>query len=148
MRYHKLKAGNSLAPMSFTKPVTEQDLLHMANQVARKRLAKGSAITLTRWQLNDCKPCFKDESGRETFAVLFLDNQHRVIAPRGVVSRDMTAASASSRGSRALALTVRLSSAPTPIIPLQVYPGPAFPDKQITGRLRNALRAARMSAYG
>ena len=44
MRYHKLKAGECPGTYVVTEPVTEQDLLRIANQIARKRLAKGSAI--------------------------------------------------------------------------------------------------------
>ena len=47
MRYHKLKAGECPGTYVVTEPVTEQDLLRIANQIARKRLAKGSAITST-----------------------------------------------------------------------------------------------------
>jgi len=47
MRYHKLKAGECPGTYLVTEPVTEQDLLRIANQIARKRLAKGSAITST-----------------------------------------------------------------------------------------------------
>ncbi len=40
MRYHKLKAGECPGTYVVTEPVTEQDLLRIANQIARKRLAK------------------------------------------------------------------------------------------------------------
>ena len=39
-----------------TEPVTEQDLLRIANQIARKRLAKGTAITSTTGPPSGCKP--------------------------------------------------------------------------------------------
>ncbi|HDX8593376.1 TPA: DNA repair protein RadC, partial [Aeromonas dhakensis] len=41
MRYHKLEAGQCPGTYVVTEPVTEQDLLRIANQIARKRLAKG-----------------------------------------------------------------------------------------------------------
>ena len=44
MRYHKLKAGECPGTYVVTEPVTEQDLLRIANQIARKRLAKGLHI--------------------------------------------------------------------------------------------------------
>ena len=45
MRYHKMTAGEHPGTYVVTEPITEQDLLTMANQIARKRLAKGMAIT-------------------------------------------------------------------------------------------------------
>lgn len=48
MRYHKLKAGECPGTYVVTEPVTEQDLLRIANQIARKRLAKGAVITSTK----------------------------------------------------------------------------------------------------
>ncbi|PVU64762.1 DNA repair protein RadC, partial [Plesiomonas shigelloides] len=47
MHYHKLKAGEIPGTYVVTEPVTEIDLLRMANQVARKRLAKGVSIAST-----------------------------------------------------------------------------------------------------
>ena len=47
MHYHKLKAGEIPGTYVVTEPVTESDLLRMANQVARKRLAKGVSIAST-----------------------------------------------------------------------------------------------------
>ena len=44
MRYHKLKAGECPGTYVVTEPVTEQDLLRIANQIARKRLAKGEDV--------------------------------------------------------------------------------------------------------
>jgi DNA repair protein RadC len=52
MRYHKLKAGECPGTYVVTEPVTEQDLLRIANQIARKRLAKGTAITSTTDAVN------------------------------------------------------------------------------------------------
>lgn len=63
MRYHKLKAGECPGTYVVTEPVTEQDLLRMANQIARKRLQ-----TLLQGREH------------EIFGALFLDSQHRVQA--------------------------------------------------------------------
>jgi len=73
MRYHKLKAGECPGTYVVTEPVTEQDLLRIANQIARKRLAKGTAITSTTETL-------LQDREHEVFGALFLDSQHRVLA--------------------------------------------------------------------
>ncbi|WP_322862042.1 JAB domain-containing protein [Aeromonas allosaccharophila] len=75
MRYHKLKAGEYPGTYVVTEPVTEQDLLRIANQIARKRLAKGTAITST----TEAAERLQDRE-HEVFGALFLDSQHRVLA--------------------------------------------------------------------
>ena len=79
MRYHKLKAGECPGTYVVTEPVTEQDLLLMANQIARKRLAKGTAITSTTEAAQRLQTLLQDRE-HEVFAALFLDNQHRLLA--------------------------------------------------------------------
>ena len=74
MRYHKLRAGEIPGTYVVTEPVTEQDLLLMANQIARKRLAKGTADAAQRLQT------LLQDREHEVFAALFLDNQHRLLA--------------------------------------------------------------------
>lgn len=48
MRYHKLRSWERPGTYIVTEPVTEQNLLLMANQIARKRLAKGIALAHER----------------------------------------------------------------------------------------------------
>ena len=79
MRYHKLRAGEIPGTYIVTGPVTEQDLLLMANQIARKRLAKGTAITSTTEAAQRLQTLLQDRE-HEVFAALFLDNQHRLLA--------------------------------------------------------------------
>ena len=52
MRYHKLKAGECPGTYVVTEPVTEQDLLRIANQSALNRLPKCTAITNTTYAAN------------------------------------------------------------------------------------------------
>ncbi|MNG89918.1 hypothetical protein D3C72_1180230 [compost metagenome] len=79
MRYHKLRAGERPGTYVITEPVTEQDLLLMANQIARKRLAKGMPITNTTNAAERLQTLLQDRE-HEVFAALFLDNQHRLLA--------------------------------------------------------------------
>ncbi|WP_279464385.1 RadC family protein [Aeromonas dhakensis] len=60
-------------------PVTEQDLLRIANQIARKRLAKGTAITSTTEAAERLQTLLQERE-HEVFGALFLDAQHRVLA--------------------------------------------------------------------
>lgn len=79
MRYHKLRAGEKPGTYVVTNPVTEQDLLHIANQIARKRLAKGTALTSSADAARQLQTLLQDRE-HEVFAMLFLDSQHRVLA--------------------------------------------------------------------
>ena len=79
MRYHKLKAGECPGTYVVTEPVTEQDLLRIANQIARKRLAKGTAITSTTEAAERLQTLLQERE-HEVFGLLLLDNQHRVLA--------------------------------------------------------------------
>ena len=79
MRYHKLKAGECPGTYVVTEPVTEQDLLRIANQIARKRLAKGTAITSTTEAAERLQTLLQERE-HEVFGALFLDSQHRVLA--------------------------------------------------------------------
>ena len=79
MRYHKLKAGECPGTYVVTEPVTEQDLLRIANQIARKRLAKGTAITSTTEAAERLQTLLQDRE-HEVFGALFLDSQHRVLS--------------------------------------------------------------------
>lgn len=45
MKYHKLKAGETTGTYVMESPVTEADILQMAQQLAMSRLSKGRALT-------------------------------------------------------------------------------------------------------
>lgn len=91
MRYHKLKAGECPGTYFVTEPVTEQDLLRIANQIARKRLAKGTAITSTTEAAERLQTLLQDrvftQALKEALALVdvrLLD--HLVVGAEGVVS--------------------------------------------------------------
>ncbi|EGX6956803.1 DNA repair protein RadC [Aeromonas hydrophila] len=138
MRYHKLKAGECPGTYVVTEPVTEQDLLRIANQIARKRLAKGTAITSTTDAAERLQTLLQGRE-REVFAVLFLDNQHRVIALEELFYGTLGTASVHPREvvKRALALNVAA------LICAHNHPSgnpePSQADKHITQVLRDAL---------
>lgn len=48
MKYHKLRAGEKSGTYVMESPVTEADILQMAQQLAMSRLSKGRALTEPR----------------------------------------------------------------------------------------------------
>ena len=45
MKYHKLRAGEASGTYVIESPVTEADILQMAQQLAMSRLSEGRALT-------------------------------------------------------------------------------------------------------
>jgi DNA repair protein RadC len=45
MKYHKLKASETTGTYVMGSPITEADILQMAQQLAMSRLSKGRALT-------------------------------------------------------------------------------------------------------
>ncbi|HDZ8847243.1 TPA: DNA repair protein RadC [Aeromonas veronii] len=137
MLHQKLTAGEQPGTYRVTDLVTDDDLLTIAQAVARQKLAKGEAITdkhLAHQALQGLQT-----RDREVFAALFLDNQHRILAyeelflgtlsaatiyPRDVVKRALP------HNAAALMLVHNLPSG---------YPEPSRADIEITLRLQNAL---------
>ncbi len=61
------------------KPATADQLLEAAREVASKRLAKGALLNSPN-EVRECLPALLGGYSHERFAVLFLDNQNRLIA--------------------------------------------------------------------
>ncbi len=64
---------------TFKQPVNEKILLQLANKISAKRLSKGQTIT----SFEDVKLYLKNKLAhyeQEIFAVLFMDNRHRIIS--------------------------------------------------------------------
>lgn len=138
MRYHKLRAGERPGTYVVTNPVTEQDLLHIANQIARKRLAKGTAITSSTDAANQLQTLLQDRE-HEVFAVLFLDSQHRVLAFEELFRGSLDGASVYPREVLKRALTLNSAS----IIAVHNHPSgnpePSQADRALTQALKAAL---------
>ncbi len=79
MLHHKLIAGEQPGTYLVTEQVNEEDLLTIANQIARQKLAKGIAIT-DKQLAHQALQGLLQTRDREVFAALFLDNQHRILA--------------------------------------------------------------------
>lgn len=81
MKYPKLKAGETPAPYTKESPVTEADILQMAQQLAMYRLSKGRALTERRLVFSHLQTLLQFHN-YEVFALLLLDTEHRVIGFR------------------------------------------------------------------
>jgi len=58
MRLHKLKASDTTGTYLVESPVTENDILLMAKQLASLRLRKGRALTSPKEVLVTCRHCW------------------------------------------------------------------------------------------
>lgn len=79
MRLHKLRACDSTGTYLVESPVTENDILLMARQLASLRLRRGRALTSPKEVFSHLQTLLADYE-HEVFALLLLDNRHRVIA--------------------------------------------------------------------
>ncbi|MDO2950130.1 RadC family protein [Aeromonas simiae] len=142
MRYHKLKAGECPGTYVVTEPVTEQDLLRIANQIARKRLAKGTAITSTTEaaeRLQTLLQTLLQDREHEVFGALFLDSQHRVLAFEELFRGTLDSASIYPREVVKRALLLNCGA----IIAVHNHPSgnpePSYSDRVFTQALKEAL---------
>ena len=78
MKFHKLRAGEVPGTYVMESPVTATDILHMAQQLARMRLAKGRPLTDPQSVFAHLQTLLQHYE-HEVFALLLLDTRHRVI---------------------------------------------------------------------
>lgn len=81
MKYHKLRAGEETGTYVMESPVTEADILQMAQQLAMSRLTKGQALTEPNQVFSHLQTLLQYHE-HEVFALLLLDSKHRVIGFR------------------------------------------------------------------
>lgn len=79
MKFHKLRAGETPGTYVMESPVTEADILQMARQLARQRLACGTPMGEPR-QVFAYLQTLLQRYEHEVFGLLLLDTRHRVIA--------------------------------------------------------------------
>ncbi|MDO2949070.1 DNA repair protein RadC [Aeromonas simiae] len=78
MMNRKFKAGETRGTYVLAEPVTAEEILTMANKLARSKLSKGKALTSPSLTYS-CLQTLLQEYEHEVFGILFLDSQHRVI---------------------------------------------------------------------
>ncbi len=92
MLHQKLIAGEQPGTYLITDIVTDDDLLSIAQEIARSKLAKGTALTDKHLAIHALQGLLQSRE-REVFAVLFLDNQHRILAYEELFLGSLAAAS-------------------------------------------------------
>ena len=81
MKYHKLIAAETTGTYVMDSPVTEADILKMAQQLAMSRLSKGRPLTEPKQVFSHLQTLLQYHE-HEVFALLLLDTKYRVIGFR------------------------------------------------------------------
>jgi DNA repair protein RadC len=92
MKYPKLKVGETPGTYVMESPVTEAEILQMAQQLAMYRLSKGRALTERRLVFSHLQTLLQFHD-YEVFALLLLDTEHRVIGFRELFRSSLLGAS-------------------------------------------------------
>ncbi|EKP0313397.1 MULTISPECIES: RadC family protein [Aeromonas] len=138
MLHHKLIAGECPGTYLVTDLVNEEDLLTIANQIARQKLAKGEAITDKHLAQQALQTLLQSRE-HEVFAVLFLDNQHRIMAYEELFRGTLSSASVYPREVVKRALAINAAALMLVHNHPSGHPEPSRADIEITHRLQSAL---------
>ncbi|ELQ3328412.1 MULTISPECIES: JAB domain-containing protein [Pseudomonas] len=79
MKYQKIKAGEDAGSYIVHSPVTENEILRLALQLAARRMSKGKPLT-DPLQVTEHLQMLLQDYEYEVFALLMLDTRYRVIA--------------------------------------------------------------------
>lgn len=138
MKYHKLKAGDASGTYVMEPPVTEADILQMAQQLAMSRLSKGRALTEPKQVFSHLQTLLQYHE-YEVFALLLLDSKHRVIGFRELFRGTLDGANVYPRE----VVKIALEHNATAVIMVHNHPSgdpePSQPDRTLTTTLKNAL---------
>jgi len=138
MKYHKLRAGEESGTYVMESPVTEADILQMAQQLAMSRLSKGRALTEPKQVFSHLQTLLQYHE-YEVFALLLLDSKHRVIAFREIFRGTLDAASVYPREVVKIALEHNAAAAILVHNHPSGDPEPSESDRILTTILKNAL---------
>lgn len=135
----KFTAGEQPGTYVISSAVSEEDILLMANSIARRRLSKGVALTsptATRLYIQT----LVQTKEHEVFGVIFMDNQNKVIVAEELFRGTIDSASVYPR--EVVKRTLELNSAA--LIFYHNHPSgepePSRNDRSLTERLIAALR--------
>lgn len=138
MKYHKLIAGETTGTYVMESPVTEADILQMAQQLAMSRLSKGRALTEPKQVFSHLQTLLQYHE-REVFAMLLLDTKHRVIGFRELCRGTLDEANVYPREVVKIALEHNAAA----VILVHNHPSgdpePSQADRMLTTTLKNAL---------
>lgn len=138
MLHHKLIAGETPGTYLVTELINEEDLLTIANQIARQKLAKGEAITDKHLAQQALQTLLQSRE-HEVFAMLFLDNQHRILAYEELFRGMLSSASVYPREVVKRALALNAAALMLVHNHPSGHPDPSRADIEITQRLQSAL---------
>lgn len=138
MKYHKLRAGEASGTYVMESPVTEVDILQMAQQLAMSRLSKGRTLTEPQQVFSHLQTLLQYHE-HEVFALLLLDTQHRVIGFRELFRGTLDGASVYPQEVVKIALEHNAAA----VILVHNHPDgdpePSQADRTLTTTLKNAL---------
>ena len=92
MKLHKLKAGEATGTYLVDSPVSEADILLMAQLLASQRLRRGRPLTSPHTVFSHLQTLLADYE-HEVFALLMVDSKHRVLAFKELFRGTLDAAS-------------------------------------------------------
>ena len=138
MKYHKLRAGEDTGTYVMEAPVTEADILRMAQQLAMSRLSKGRALTEPKLVFSHLQTLLQYHE-HEVFALLLLDTKHRVIGFQELFRGTLDGASVYPREVVKIALEHNAAA----VILVHNHPSgdpePSNADRHLTTTLKDAL---------
>lgn len=138
MKLHKLKASEPTGTYSVESPVTEADILLMAQQLASLRFRRGRALTSPREVFSHLQMLLADYE-HEVFALLLLDSKNRVITFHEMFRGTLDGASVYPREVVKMALAHNAAA----IILVHNHPSgdpePSHADRNLTHKLQEAL---------
>ena len=138
MRLHKLKASETAGAYEVESPVTEDDILLMARQLANLRLRRGRALTSPQEVFNHLQTLLADYE-HEVFALLMLDSKHRVLGFHELFRGTLDGASVYPREVVKIALQYNAAA----MILVHNHPSgdpePSLADRILTQKLKEAL---------
>ena len=138
MKSTKFKIDEMNGTYTVIMPVTEKDILAMANQLAKNRLAKGNAIERPSSAFLYLQTLMSGYE-REVFGSIFLDNQHRIISFEEIFLGTLNVTNIHPREVVKRALVLNAGA----VILVHNHPSgdpePSEADKKITVQLRDAL---------
>ena len=138
MKYHKLKTGETTGTYVMGSPLTEADILQMAQQLAMSRLSKGRALTEPKQVLSHLQTLLQYHE-HEIFALLLLDTRHRIIGFRELFRGTPDGASVYPREVVKIALEHNAAAVILVHYDPSSDPEPSQADRTLTTTLQNVL---------
>lgn len=138
MKLHKLKAGEATGTYLVESPVSEADILLMAQQLASQRLRRGRSLTSPTVVFSHLQTLLGSYE-HEVFALLMLDNKHRTLEFRELFRGTLDGASVYPRE----VVKICLEHNAAAVILVHNHPSgdpePSQADRVLTRKLQDAL---------